>query len=112
VNKQPSAKLDSDWVKSYNIASNQPSAITSLVSWLGIVDHDGAAKPELWNKLRQPASRADALAPLVHEDYSAVFDRISVKEASREELDGSFINAYGVGGARAASRALVRRCPR
>jgi hypothetical protein len=96
-NKAPPDKLDKDWVENYGIAANQPSGIVAMTKWLGIVDENGSAKADVWNKIRQPASRAEALDPLVREGYSAVFGRISVEEASREDLYGAFIDAYGVG---------------
>jgi hypothetical protein len=110
ANKQPPAKLETQWVETYGIAANQPAAITTLVKWLGIVDESGAAKTEIWNKIRQPESRPEGLAPLVRDAYSAVFDRIDVETANRDDLNGVFIDAYGVGDAKNKVKCFATLC--
>jgi hypothetical protein len=91
---QAPRKIDAEWAATYNLAPNQPVAIPNLLKWLGVIDQDGAATPDTWDPIRLPGSRAEALAPLVRESYSDVFDRIDVEHATQEDLAGTFIVAY------------------
>jgi len=87
-------KLDKPWVESFLPTVKQPGAIPALVRWLGIIGEDGAATPAIWNKVRMPKTRPDALAPLVHDAYSDVFEGVTVEKAIRDDLDGIFVTTY------------------
>jgi hypothetical protein len=94
---QAPAKIDSEWVKTYKLAPNQPEAMPSLLKWLGVTDANSAAVASIWDGIRLPQSRADALEPLVRSAYAEVFGRLDVEHASLDDLASTFVVAYGMG---------------
>jgi Family of unknown function (DUF5343) len=94
---QPPEKIDTPWVESLKIAATQPSGVVGLVKWLGIASEAGVPDPAVWNKVRIPTTRAEALDPLVRTGYSKIFDRLDVEQATRQDLEGTFVNEYEVG---------------
>jgi hypothetical protein len=96
-NMQEPKQVDNDWVESFGLAATQPSAIVSVLKWLGIVDQKGASLG-VWDDVRIPSSRQAKLAELVKESYSEVFDQFdNVSNASMDDLRGAFIRAYKSG---------------
>jgi Family of unknown function (DUF5343) len=108
--RQAPKNVDTEWVKAYKLAAKQPEGIPSLLKWLGIVNQDGSAKPEVWDAVRLPQSRPAALEPLVREAYSDVFDRIDVEQVGTEELEATFVIAYGMGNADRHVRCFLVLC--
>jgi hypothetical protein len=90
-------RIDQKWVKDYKLAAAQPPAIVSVLKWLGIIDQNGKPTTRLWDEVRVPASRQAKLEELVRASYSEVFNAIDVSEASRDELEGTFIQVYQSG---------------
>jgi hypothetical protein len=88
--------VTTEWVVSYKLAAAQPEAIVSVLKWLGVVDAKGNSSG-VWNEIRVAATRQAKLEELVRTAYRDVFDRIDVAEASVEDLQGTFIQAYGSG---------------
>jgi hypothetical protein len=88
--------VDTKWVVSYKLAASQPEAIVSVLKWLKVIDHKGKSLG-VWNDVRVAASRQKKLAELVRAAYDAVFERIDVEQAGLEDLQGTFIQAYGSG---------------
>jgi hypothetical protein len=107
---QPPKKVDTEWAATYNLAPKQPEAIPTLLKWLGIVDRNGVANGAIWDQVRLPQSRTEALAPLVRASYVDVFDRIDVEQATDDDLVGAFVNAYGMGDPRKQVRCFLVLC--
>lgn len=93
---KPPKKVDSAWVGSYQFQTAHRSAIPSMLRWLGVID-DAGESTGIWNDLRVDAKRQETLKRLVKEAYSAVFDSITVENASDRDLRGAFVSAYGIG---------------
>jgi hypothetical protein len=89
--------IDQKWVRDYKLAAAQPAAIVSVLKWLRVIDEKGNPASADWDEVRVPATRQKKLEELVRGSYSEVFDRIDVAEASRDELHGTFVQAYGSG---------------
>ncbi len=88
--------IDNKWVESYKLSTAQPRAIVTLLQWLGVIDEQHKSTG-VWNELRVPATRPNKLAELVKSSYKEIFDRINVAQAEREDLKGTFIQAYDSG---------------
>lgn len=88
--------VDKAWVENYKLAPTQPQAIVALLRWLGVIDGDGKSVG-IWDDLRIPATRDAKLEELVRASYKEVFDLIDVSQATREDLEGTFIQAYKSG---------------
>jgi hypothetical protein len=90
-------QVANDWVESFGLAATQPSAIVSVLKWLGIVDQKGASLG-VWDDVRIASSRQAKLGELVRKSYDAIFDQFDeVSKASMEDLRGAFIRAYKSG---------------
>lgn len=109
-NMQEPAKVDSEWVASYNLATAQPQAIVSVLKWLKIVDNQGASLG-VWDDVRIPASRQQKLAELVRAAYADIFDKIDdISQASMDDLKGAFIQAYKGGDPRRVITCFLGLC--
>lgn len=95
--QKPPKKVDSEWVRTQNLAAKQHEAIPSLLKWLGIIGDEGAAVASVWDPVRLPQSQAEALEPLVRTAYADVFDQLEVEQADAEQLGAAFVIAYGMG---------------
>jgi hypothetical protein len=102
----PPAKVDAAWARSFGLAD-----ATIILSWLGLADQGGTVEdPTLWNRVRMPATREEALAALVRKSYDRIFATVDATLASREDLEGAFVNAYNLGDTRRYIRAFARLC--
>jgi len=89
----PPAKIDQAWATSFTL----PDAV-KILTFLGIAEEGKPVDTALWNRVRLPASREEALGELVREAYKPIFDQIAdVAEASREDIEGAFVNQYNLG---------------
>jgi hypothetical protein len=96
-NMQEPSRVDNEWVESFNLAAAQPTAIVSVLKWLGIVDQSGASLG-VWDEVRVHSSRQAKLEELVRESYSAIFNQFEdVSKATTNDLRGAFIRAYKSG---------------
>jgi hypothetical protein len=93
---KPPKKVDSGWVESYQFETAHPSAIPSMLRWLGVIDEEGEST-SVWNDLRVDATRQTTLARLVREAYKGVFDAVDVENATVRDLRGAFVSAYSIG---------------
>jgi hypothetical protein len=107
---QAPSKIDTAWVTTYKLAPKQPSGMPTLLRWLGIIDEAGGADQALWDGLRVPQTRAETLRPLVEAAYAEVFDRLSVEEASLDDLESTFVLAYGMGDPDKQLRCFLTLC--
>ncbi len=82
-----------------------------MLVWLGIVSDDGEpVDEELWDRVRFPDTRAEALGQLIQRSYRAVFDAVEVAEANREQLNIEFARIYGLGDAKNRVTTFIRLC--
>jgi hypothetical protein len=93
---KPPKKVDSGWVGSYGFETAHPSAIPSMLRWLGVVD-ESFESTGVWNDLRVDGTRQTTLARLVREAYKPIFDAVEVDQASTRDLRGAFVSAYEIG---------------
>jgi len=93
---KPQKKVDTDWVKNYGFDTAHPSAIPSMLKWLGVINDEGESTG-VWDKLRVGSSRQTSLEPLVRGSYKGIFDAVEVESATRADLRGAFVSAYSVG---------------
>jgi hypothetical protein len=107
---QPPKKVDSQWAKSNGISPKQPGAVTGVLLWLGVIDQGGIADPQIWNGIRLPQTRKDALAERVRDAYSVVFDGLDLEESDRGHLEAVFVNGYGAGNPKNQVKCFLRLC--
>lgn len=93
---KPSRAVDSDWVKSYGFETAHPSAIPSMLRWLGVIDEDGKSTG-VWNDLRVDGKREETLQRLIRTAYEGIFDAVDVEQASLRDLRGAFVQVYSLG---------------
>jgi hypothetical protein len=93
---KPPKKVDSSWVATYGFKTAHPSAIPSMLRWLGVINDEGESTG-VWNDLRVDSTRQPTLERLVKEAYSGVFDAIDVGKADMRTLRGAFVSVYGLG---------------
>jgi hypothetical protein len=93
---KPSKTVDSDWVKSYGFETAHPSAIPSMLRWLGVIDEDGKSTG-VWNDLRVDGKREATLQRLVKQAYEGVFEAIDVEHATARDLRGAFVQVHSIG---------------
>jgi hypothetical protein len=93
---KPPKKVDSAWVESYQFKTAHPSAIPSMLRWLGVIDEESESAG-VWNDLRVDGTRQTTLARLVKDAYGAVFDAVDVEKATARDLRGAFVSAYSIG---------------
>jgi hypothetical protein len=101
----PPAKVDAAWSRSFDLKD-----ATIILSWLGLVKNGKVEDAALWNRVRMPATREDALADLVRTSYEKIFAEVDVAEASREDLEGAFVHEYNLGDTRRYIRAFAKLC--
>jgi Family of unknown function (DUF5343) len=89
--------IDGAWAKNYGLDASLPAAIPSMLTWLGVTDANGKTDSSVWDKLRVPASRAEALTGLLQESYKEIFSRLDLDHATREHVNNAFIQGYGTG---------------
>lgn len=107
--QKPNRAVDREWVEAYGFDTAHPTAIPSLLRWLGVLDDDGNPK-DAWNKLRVSNTRQETLGSLVRESYKKLFDTVDVEQVSRETLEGGFIEAYEVGDVQRHVGCFLRLC--
>ncbi len=93
---KPPKKVDRAWIESYQFETAHPSAIPSMLRWLGVIDDDGESMG-VWNDLRVDGTRQTTLARLVKEAYKGVVDAVDVENATARDLRGAFVSAYSIG---------------
>jgi len=93
---KPPKKVDTAWVKNFGFDTAHPSAIPSMLRWLGVIDEEDQSTG-VWDKLRVASTRQETLAQLVRSAYQPIFDAIDVEHASTSDLRGAFVSAYSVG---------------
>src|ERR1700682_5769225 len=74
----PPGVVDSKWATQYGLDPKLSSSIPTMLKWIGV--GDGNYKPvssDIWNKIRFPNTRAEALTPLIREGYREIFDAIT-----------------------------------
>lgn len=103
--------VDTAWVENYHLAPTQPEAVVSLLKWLGVVDAKGKSLGN-WDDLRIPAKRQAKLDELVRNSYKEIFDLVDVSQATRADLEGSFIQAYSSGDPRRPVVCFIGLCRR
>ena len=101
----PPPKVDAAWARSFNLTD-----ATIILGWLGLVKDGKVVDPAVWNRVRIPATRAAALGDLVRSSYASIFEQIDVAEATREDLEGAFVNEYNLGDTRRYVRAFATLC--
>lgn len=101
----PPTKVDQGWAKSFSLTD-----AVKVLTWLGLVRDGKPTDPALWNRVRLLASRQDALGELVRESYKAIFNQIDVAEATREDIEGAFVNQYNLGDTSRYIRAFGALC--
>jgi hypothetical protein len=101
----PPPRVDAEWARSFGLAD-----APTLLTWLGLVQDGQVTDSGLWNRVRLPATRNDALRELVRVAYDGVFSQVDVSEASRDDLEGAFVNVYNLGDTRRYLRAFARLC--
>lgn len=107
---KPPAKVDNEWAVAYKFAPPRPSALPSMLQWLGVADDNGEPDPVTWENLRHPDSRPETLAALVRDAYSAVFEAADVERLSREQLSIEFARAYALGSAGERVTCFLKLC--
>jgi hypothetical protein len=93
---KPPKKVDSAWVETFGFKTAHPSAIPSMLRWLGVINDDGESTG-VWNELRVDSTRQTTLEGLIKGAYSAIFDSVDVDSASLRDLRGAFVSAYSLG---------------
>jgi hypothetical protein len=106
---KPPKKVDGAWVESYQFQTAHPAAIPSMLRWLGVIDADGESTG-VWNDLRIDAKRQETLTRLIKDAYSAVFESVTVENASESDLRGAFLSAYGLGDPRRQIKCFLALC--
>jgi hypothetical protein len=93
---KPPKKVDSSWVESYGFQTAHPSAIPSMLRWLGVIN-DESESTGVWNSLRVDSTRAETVQRLVEAAYAGIFDAVEVEKASTRDLRGAFVSVYSLG---------------
>jgi len=93
---KPPKKVDTAWVKNYDFETAHPSAIPSMLRWLGVINDQGESTG-VWDKLRVDASRQATLEQMVRKAYKGIFDAVDVEKASGRDLRGAFVSVYSIG---------------
>lgn len=93
---KPPKKIDTAWVESYGFETGHPSAIPSMLRWLGVVDDENESTG-VWDKLRVDNAREEALGGLVRDAYKPLFDAVDVEKATARDLRGAFVSTYSIG---------------
>jgi hypothetical protein len=101
----PPPKVDADWAKSFNLTD-----ATIILNWLGLTKDGGVTDSGLWNRVRMPATRQASLSDLVRASYAKIFEQIDVSEATKEDLEGAFVNEYNLGDTGRYIRAFITFC--
>jgi hypothetical protein len=94
----PPQAVDSKWATQYGLDPKLPSSIPGMLKWIGVIDDGGkVVSNDVWNKLRFPTTREEALAPLVRDGYREIFEAITVEDAEKGIIEATFGQAYGSG---------------
>jgi hypothetical protein len=93
---KPPKKVDSAWVEIYGFQTAHPSAIPSMLRWLGVINEEGESTG-VWNELRVDSTRQATLQRLVKEAYKGIFDAVDVEKAAQRDLRGAFVSVYSLG---------------
>jgi uncharacterized protein DUF5343 len=106
----PPTHVDAAWANGFGLKD-----AVAVLKWIGLVeggngDHSGRVDADLWNRVRLPGTRQEALAQLVRSSYAPIFDQVDVSEATREDLDGAFVTKYNLGDSRRYVRAFLNLC--
>jgi len=102
-------KVDTAWVKSFGWAKAQPEAIVSVLKWLRIIDDKGKSLG-VWDEVRVVATRQAKLVDLIRSAYDGVFTRVDVAQATTQDLNGAFVQAYQSGDPRRHITCFLALC--
>ena len=86
-------EISTKWVEDSGLAEAQASGIVGVLKWLKVFDENGKTLG-FWNALRVPAFREEVLSRLIQDSFAEVFSLVDVPNASKQDLEGAFINAY------------------
>lgn len=106
---KPPKKVDTAWVQNFGFETAHPSAIPTMLRWLGIINEE-LESTGVWNELRVDAKRKPTLERLVKEAYKGIFDVIDVSKASARDLRGAFVSAYSIGDPRRQINCFLALC--
>jgi hypothetical protein len=101
----PPPRIDAAWARGAQLTD-----ANIVLNWLGLAP-DGAVDRTLWNRVRLPGSRPEALSALARQAYAPIFDEVGdVATATREQLEEAFVTQYDLGDTRRYMRAFGAIC--
>jgi hypothetical protein len=101
----PPLRIDAAWARGAQLTD-----ANIVLNWLGLAP-DEAVDRALWNRVRLPGSRPEALSALVRQAYAPIFEEVGdVSAATREQLEEAFVTQYDLGDTRRYIRAFGAMC--
>ncbi|MBI2906559.1 MAG: DUF5343 domain-containing protein [Chloroflexi bacterium] len=106
------AKIDGEYLRANKIAPGNEYKVVGALQFLGLIDEDGRPTEKCRLLKTQGPPHMLALQQIVRGAYRDLFDKISPREATREQIYNHFVADLGMGAEMAskATRFLVGLC--